>query len=289
MDVLGGKPWQEPYAQELLAQTTTVAKPNIVVDVGPSMTSIDGNLYRSVELTLKNLGEPFTLVTEARLIGDSRGGVASAPWHYVERSVKGGHGPSSFCIATLGEIEISGIKHWLVKARGEGNEPRGRWHGPGDFSADIEWTFHIDVAGTLNPLATVVTRVIVDSKGFRVEKRDPSSDSLNSKAKIADIVKELTSQVHFATHTLLHAKLGSAWTIETLRERISLWEQDVLAVLEKAGASEVDKSEFQYLITFTPRGLGGSSPKHARTRENLAEQIHRLRAITRRLEEKLAA
>ena len=100
------------------------------------------------------------------------------PWHYHERQVKGGHGPSGFCIATLGEIETPDGKHWLVKARGEEMEVRGRWQGPGNLWFDVEWTFHSDTAGTLSKLATVITRVIVEPgpDGFRVERREPQNN-----------------------------------------------------------------------------------------------------------------
>ena len=97
-------------------------------------------------------------------------------------------------------------------------------------------------------------------------------------------IKRLVELIHFATDTLLHAEIGPKWSLVTLRERIAIWETDVLAVLREAGCSETDKSYFDHLVTFTPSGLGGVNPDHAHIREMLAEKIHRLREITGRLE-----
>jgi hypothetical protein len=150
-----------------------VVTPTISIEVGPGTARMnDGRVLSSADITVWNTGDPFTLVTYARLVGASPGFEDTGQWHYDGRNVRGGNGESSFHIATLGETGTSTGTNWLVKVRGEQMITIRRWEGHDMFWFDVEWTFQLDIDSVLRPLAVVVTRVRLsdDHQRFNVIK-----------------------------------------------------------------------------------------------------------------------
>lgn len=108
-----------------------------------------------------------------------------------------------------------------------------------------------------------------------------------SASPYAPQIRELADLVRFGTDTLLNADLGpnqTTWSVPLLQQRSTQWRDDVVAVLNRTNATETEKLDFEKLVTFQPKGIPGVDVEHARIREVLAERIHRLKEIIKRLE-----
>lgn len=152
---------------------------------------------------------------------------------------------------------------------------------------------YVVAAGAITAIAYVVVRTLrhetesPPTEGDEhvipdVSRQDsPDRDPSVSQQARADSIKALVELTEYAVRRLLHDPQGGAG----LPERVDAWEQQVLAALTAAGASESDKSFFRVLIFYKPRGLTARTPALTKIREEVGEKIERLRSITRKLEE----
>jgi hypothetical protein len=146
--------------------------PALSFSVTSEIANRDRHLYPSANITLTNSGDPFRLVTFAKLLSVTPGhqGTASE-WRYHPRQINGGTDTSKFCIATIGDpVKYpDGRRNWLVLLRDEGMERKARWEGAGELQFDVEWKFFAEAESVNKCLATVVTRVKLSEDRERLD------------------------------------------------------------------------------------------------------------------------
>jgi hypothetical protein len=119
----------------------------------------------SVALDVSSHGDPFQLVvrgrlTEVRSDEDYRDGTEHT-WSYEPRQVLGGHGLSSYELATISTNETDSGRDWLLKLRGEHMNVERRWEGLEPFECDLEFELLQLHESTLHRLQMVRVRLRV--------------------------------------------------------------------------------------------------------------------------------
>lgn len=137
-----------------------VKSPAISVRATTGTASVRGRLLPSADIVVENSGGPFTLVAHAKLGQLSPTLEGHAHWEYVSRPVNGGHGKSTYSVATL-EPAAPGEQR-IVKVRGEQMAAVQRWECTDAIWFDLEWELYVENDGHLTKAMTFTARVALN-------------------------------------------------------------------------------------------------------------------------------
>lgn len=115
-----------------------------------------------------------------------------------------------------------------------------------------------------------------------------------------DSVRRLIDRYEYGVHNLLNRSVGSIWAQNLLDSERQQWVKEVAELLEKAGATPSEVTEFRVLHTFAPKGLGavidGSAFKdperatitsrNAKHRDEMSERLDRLLTLIKKIEQR---
>jgi diguanylate cyclase (GGDEF)-like protein len=161
---------------------------------------------------------------------------------------------------------------------------------------DIEVTASIGVAASDQPglrdpdkLLQAVDDAVYSSKDAGKNRvtiwRHEREQESTRRTSQADGIKRLIDLAEFGVHKIQNDPQNDS--AEALNIRRDVWEQEVLAALEEAGATQSQLSTFRVLGTFTSKGLQGKTQHHGKIVNEAAEKIGRLRIIAEQLEARL--
>ena len=105
-------------------------------------------------------------------------------------------------------------------------------------------------------------------------------------------IRTLLDRAEHATHTLLNrlldTELSPAALVDIVRMwivEVEQWARETVPIMRAAGCRETDISRFSVLVLYEESHLKGVTALHGRYRDQLAEQIVRLRAAVEWLED----
>ena len=146
--------------------------PAISVRATPGTANVRGRLLASADIVVDNSGDPFTLVAHAKLGQVSPSLEGFAHWEYMPRPVNGGHGKSTYSVATLEPATLG--EQRVIKVRGEQMAMVKRWDCTAAVWFDVECELFVEDRGHLTRAMTFTARVALNEArdGFVLTVRD---------------------------------------------------------------------------------------------------------------------
>ncbi len=99
------------------------------------------------------------------------------------------------------------------------------------------------------------------------------------------LLQKLTELADYGTVHIQNKPVQNEHDVHILWYEYGKWEYELLQTMKQGHCKVSDISRVRTLDTFTPKNLSGITPFHAQVREWIAEQVLRVRAIIKQLEE----